>query len=319
MASGKNASQSMPTLRLANVIKQQQAIQQQISLLAGSVNLTPQKIREIDQNLEQTVVTIERLCIKNQVTPASLSGPSRSAYAWMKFLTDENNLQLHLSAARRAFQIAEEIIKHKRQDLRKVIVELFNYEGLYKYRSSRTLTTIVLNEGFIQASDEILNAVIATALLGKSSHTSQIIRKFGLSDEYGEVLLELDLIAGVTAEIAKGNCYDLDELFEALNHEYFAGQMVKPRLTWNRALTRCKFAHYERARDRVVMSLTLDNRGVPQYVVEFVLYHELLHKHHGSIWVNGRRMSHTPEFRRSEQKFKLYQEAQQWLAQLATG
>jgi hypothetical protein len=61
------------------------------------------------------------------------------------------------------------------------------------------------------------------------------------------------------------------------------------------------------------MSRTLDDLNVPEIVVEFVLYHELLHKHHGAKLVNGKRMVHTPEFRRSERKFKFYQEAQRWL------
>jgi hypothetical protein len=315
----KVASLSAPTLRLANVIKQQRAIQQLIHQVISSVKPESAKIRGIVQNLERTVDEIERLCIQNHVTPAALAGPSRSAYAWMKFLSDEDNLQLHLRAAHRASQIVEEIVKYKRQDVGKVIVELTNYEGLYKYSSSPNLTTIVLSEGFIQASDDVLRAAIASALLGKSQQTTQVIKKFGISQEYSDVLLELDLIVQAITETAKGNCYDLDALFEAVNQEYFAGQMVKPRLSWNRALTRRKFGHYERARDRVVMSLTLDNHRVPQFVVEFVLYHELLHKHHGSRWVNGRRMSHTAEFRRSEQQFKFYEEAHHWLSRLASG
>ena len=121
------------------------------------------------------------------------------------------------------------------------------------------------------------------------------------------------MIADLDAEIPQGNCYDLDQLFERINQEYFAGKMTKPRLTWNQTLTHRKLGHYEPLRDRVVMSRTLDNSQVPQYVVELVLYHELLHKHHGVKWVNGKRRSHTPEFRRSERKFAYYQEAEQWL------
>lgn len=105
----------------------------------------------------------------------------------------------------------------------------------------------------------------------------------------------------------------LEELFVRINQEYFAGKMVKPRLTWNKILTHRKLGHYEPLRDRVVMSRTLDDFNVPQIVVELVLYHELLHKHHGVKLVNGKRMVYTPEFRRSERKFQYYQEAQRWL------
>jgi hypothetical protein len=62
-----------------------------------------------------------------------------------------------------------------------------------------------------------------------------------------------------------------------------------------------------------VISLTLDDVTVPKFVVEFVLYHELLHKYHGTKWVQGRRMVHTKEFRASESQFKFYNEASKWL------
>jgi hypothetical protein len=36
----------------------------------------------------------------------------------------------------------------------------------------------------------------------------------------------------IGAETAQGNCYNLDELFAAIDREYFAGNMLKPRLIW---------------------------------------------------------------------------------------
>ena len=152
-------------------------------------------------------------------------------------------------------------------------------------------------------------------LLGENPQAKRLVRNFGLTEEYSEIILELDLIADIDAEKPQGQCYDLDQLFERINQEYFAGKMAKPRLTWNQILTHRKLGHYEPLRDRVVMSCTLDNSQVPQYVVELVLYHELLHKYHGVKWVNGKRMVHTSEFRRSERKFAYYQKAEQWLKQ----
>jgi hypothetical protein len=113
--------------------------------------------------------------------------------------------------------------------------------------------------------------------------------------------------------MAQGSCYDLDEMFATIDREYFGGKMLKPRLMWSGILSNRKLGHYERTRDRVVLSQMLDARHIPRYVVEFVLYHELLHKHHGIKWVNGRCLAHTPEFRRSEREFRHYQEAEFFL------
>jgi hypothetical protein len=112
--------------------------------------------------------------------------------------------------------------------------------------------------------------------------------------------------------------YNLDQLFDKINCEYFAAKLTKPRLMWSQFQTYRKFGHYEPARNRIVISLTLDEIAIPELVVEFVLYHELLHKYHGEKWVNGRRMVHTPDFRHDESKFRFYDEAEAWLSKLAS-
>ena len=200
-----------------------------------------------------------------------------------------------------------------------VFIELSYSSSLYKSRTISNLTTLSTSEGFIRSSDEVLTAVLQSALVGKTESLNQIIRQFSVSEECSDVLLELDLVAQIAAETAQGSCNNLDELFATIARAYFGGQMLKPRLVWSGVLSSRKLGHYERTRDRVVMSQILDYRRIPRCVVEFVLYHELLHKHHGIKWVNGRCLVHTPEFRRSEGKFRQYQEAESFLKQRAVG
>ena len=304
------------TLRIKNIVKQQKNIQQQFRQI--SLNYTSTEIREIIQNLTNCSQDIERICQDNNVTPAALTTPSRKAYAWIKFLTDKNNLKLHLNTMQKITKLAQKTIKAQQLDIQEVEVSITNFSGLYKYKKNRQGNIeLQLSEGFIQADKKILQAIIRMILLGKKPRDTELIRNFGLTEEYSNVILELDLIADLDAETPQGNYYDLEQLFHRINQEYFAGKMAKPRLTWNKTLTHRKLGHYEPSRDRVVMSRTLDSSQVPQIVVELVLYHELLHKHHGMKWVNGRCMVHTPEFRRSEKEFKYYQEAQQWIDNFA--
>ena len=304
--------QPIQTLRIKNVVKQQKNLQQQIGQLNPNYNSTT--IEAIAKALNHCTQEIECICQQNNVTPAALTKPSRRAYAWMKFLTDSNNLKLHLDTIGNLKTLAQQTIKTQKLDIPKIIVEITNYNGLYKYKKNHQGNIeLQLSEGFIQADDKILQAIISMVLLGDNPQDKQLVRKFGLTEEYSDVILELDLIADLNAETPQGNYYDLEQLFDRINQEYFAGKMAKPRLTWNQILTHRKLGHYEPLRDRVVISRTLDNSQVPQIVVELVLYHELLHKHHGAKWLNGKRMVHTPEFRRSERQFKYYQEAEQWL------
>ena len=306
-----------PSLRVKNIIKQQKNIQQEIAQLPTNYSST--QLTAIQTNINQTAESIDRICQKNQVTPAALTTPSRKAYAWLKFLSSLDYLRSHVATVQRIKTLLQQTIEARKLNVEFVEVAIANYNGLYKYKQHpQGNIELLLSEGFIEADDKILQAVVNMVLLDQNSQDKRLIRDFGTTEAYSEIILELDLIADVDAEITQGNHYDLELLFDRLNQVYFGGKMAKPRLTWNKTLTHRKLGHYEPLRDRVVMSRTLDSSHVPQMVVELVLYHELLHKHHCVKWLNERRMVHTPEFRRSEKEFKQYQAAQTWLEQSAT-
>ena len=88
------------------------------------------------------------------------------------------------------------------------------------------------------------------------------------------------------------------------------------RLHWNRTFTRCTFGHYDFVHDRLWVSTTLDRPDVPDYVLDHVMHHELLHKKHGFRWRSGQQHTHIPEFRREERRFKHYHEANRFLDKL---
>lgn len=93
----------------------------------------------------------------------------------------------------------------------------------------------------------------------------------------------------------------LEDRFVVLNEEYFAGMMDQPTLTWGRAST-TKLGSYEYATDTVTLSTILKER---QELLDYVLYHELLHKKHKFSCKNGRTHHHTPAFRADEKLFWL--------------
>jgi hypothetical protein len=307
------------TISIKNIKVQQTNILKNIFHLAAIPNPNKTHTQQINQTLVKTVATIEQICSNLKITPANLTSSSRQIYSWCKFLTDEDNLNLHLISTHRVQQITQQLLKAQKQDFAEVMIAFTNLAGLYQGKRSSKIVDIKINEGFIHASEEVLQALVQCSIAGKNQQSTQLIRAFASSEEYSSVLLDLDLIAEVIAENPQGNFYNLNQLFDKVNYEYFAARLVKPRLAWSQIKTYRKLGHYEPARDRVVISMSLDSAKVPQFVIEFVLYHELLHKHHGTKWVNGRRMVHTPEFRVDERKFKLYKQADGWLKKLIVG
>jgi hypothetical protein len=116
---------------------------------------------------------------------------------------------------------------------------------------------------------------------------------------------------------AQGRVYDLDRMFTRLNHRYFGNQLEKPVITWSQRRTRRILGHHDRIHDTITISKTLDGREVPEWFVEYILYHEMLHIKHPARLVNGRRYYHTAAFRADERRFPHYDEAQRWLERIS--
>jgi predicted metal-dependent hydrolase len=112
---------------------------------------------------------------------------------------------------------------------------------------------------------------------------------------------------------AKGEVYNLEKIFDSLNMGYFGGSLPKPTLTWSVRKTYRILGHHDSTHKTIVVSKSLDSAKVPKFVVEFIVFHEMLHIHHQAKIVNGRRYHHTPAFRRNEQKFRYYEEAEAWI------
>ncbi|MEO8648884.1 MAG: SprT-like domain-containing protein [Acidobacteriota bacterium] len=112
---------------------------------------------------------------------------------------------------------------------------------------------------------------------------------------------------------AAGDVYNLDRIFDRLNKKYFRGRLPRPVLTWSSRKTFRILGHHDATHQTVVVSKSLDSANVPRYVVEYVVFHEMLHVFHPTQHVNGRRYNHTPAFRHDEQKFLHFEEAELWI------
>ncbi len=92
-----------------------------------------------------------------------------------------------------------------------------------------------------------------------------------------------------------------------------------PKLSWSRTRSRRRFGHHDADHGVIVLSRVLDDPGVPEFVLDFVVYHELLHIIHPPMMGSGgKRMIHHRAFREAEAKFEKRAEAEVWLQRLAS-
>ena len=110
-----------------------------------------------------------------------------------------------------------------------------------------------------------------------------------------------------------GRHHDLEPLFERLNKLYFANRLRRPRLGWSKRAWRSQLGCFDPALNQIVINRRLDHPAVPEYVVAYVLYHEMLHVKHPMRFVRCRRRSHSAQFRSEEKLFSDYSGAMRFL------
>jgi predicted metal-dependent hydrolase len=113
-----------------------------------------------------------------------------------------------------------------------------------------------------------------------------------------------------------GNVYDLNEVFEDLNLRFFYGLMARPTMSWSQSSARNMLGHYDPAHNAIVISRVFDHPRVPRYVVEYIVYHEMLHLKHPVKLRGSRRCVHPKQFQEEEKLFPQLEEAKEFLKRL---
>ncbi len=203
-------------------------------------------------------------------------------------------------------------------------VRFYPYAGLrHTIRVRSGQVYVRLSDICKNSSPEVLRAlafVLVARLLGKKVPAvhERTYRDYSLAPE---VMRSSDLArrgrGRKMISSAKGSVYDLDKMFSKLNRRYFDSTLEKPALTWSQRKTRSILGHHDRVYETITISKSLDSSQVPDWFVEYILYHEMLHIKHMARMINGRRYYHTTAFRLDERRFTRYEDAQRWLEQVA--
>jgi hypothetical protein len=90
----------------------------------------------------------------------------------------------------------------------------------------------------------------------------------------------------------------LEESFRRVNDAFFNGMMNQPNLKIGQGVNR--LGTYEYATDTITISKTLLDDGK---LMDYVMYHEMLHKKHQYKSTPGRHLHHSTQFRHDEARF----------------
>jgi hypothetical protein len=93
----------------------------------------------------------------------------------------------------------------------------------------------------------------------------------------------------------------LEDSFNRVNNKYFYGMIEKPNLKFG-TYSRTKLGSYEYQTDTITISRIFENS--PQELLDYIMYHELLHKKLKFYNQSGRSYHHTAEFKKRECEFE---------------
>jgi hypothetical protein len=203
-------------------------------------------------------------------------------------------------------------------------VEFFPFAGLnHTARLHESRLIVRLSDIFTDAPAEVCYS-LALILLAKlyrkriDSAYHRRYRIFILSDKIQErARVARNSRCRVTRAMAsRGRHFDLNVLFDRVNEQYFGGSIDKPRLSWSAKKSRYVLGRYDATHHTIFVSRVFDTTSIPPYVLEYVMFHEMLHLKHQSRVHDSRVIVHTPEFKVEERGFSHYQEAKVWLKRI---
>ncbi|MBU7014938.1 MAG: hypothetical protein HXS52_02010 [Theionarchaea archaeon] len=216
----------------------------------------------------------------------------------------------------------EEMFKHLHTG-ESIQTEFYPYAGIrHSIRKRKGKILIRISDTFSEAPQDVLLALgrILLAKLNKS-HVSKkdrtVYNQYVASEELQDRATAILSNRKRAVRIMKGNHRSLADSFQRVNAAYFGGSMEKPTLTWGIKRAHRTLGRYDLQRDIVFLSPVLDSYEVPEEFLDFIMYHELLHKKHGLREKGGRIWAHTRQFRNDEKRFYNYEQMKKIMSQIA--
>ncbi|HNR43698.1 MAG TPA: hypothetical protein PLI06_08435 [Methanofastidiosum sp.] len=190
----------------------------------------------------------------------------------------------------------------------------------YPYKSIKNTARVKKGVLYVRVSDKLKDApqevkeALAYVLLSKIKGIRVAPRYKRIYNDYIHNIIINESFENVKGtHEPNGSYFDLDEIFYTINNNFFANEITKPALRWSKRRAYRIFGRYDRSKNEIVVSRLLDEKKTPKYVVEYIMYHEMLHIKFGFTYKRGRRKIHTGPFKKEEEKFPFYKESINYL------
>jgi predicted metal-dependent hydrolase len=202
-------------------------------------------------------------------------------------------------------------------------IEFFAFANINNTIRLRNGKLLVRLSDLLEGAPEAVLRAIAHILLAKMyrrpidrAYAARYRKHVGSQDIVRKAHLVRQMRGRKLLRPPRGHYYDLDAVFEDLNKRFFHGLMARPRMSWSQSETRRILGHYDPAHNAIVISRVFDHPQVPRFVMEYIVYHEMLHLKHPVKLRGSRRCVHSSEFQADEKLFPRLAEANEFMKRL---
>ncbi len=200
----------------------------------------------------------------------------------------------------------------------KVVSNYYYYKNIKNTARIKNGILYVRVSDKLKDSPETIKEALSYVLLSKIKGTRVAPRYKRIYDDYVHKIIlndSSDNPKGIHEP--KGTYFDLDEIFQTVNDYYFFNEISKPCLRWSKKRAYRILGRYDRSKNEIIISKLLDCEKTPKFVVEYIMYHEMLHIKFGFTYKRGRRKIHTQLFKKEEEKFPFYKESIDYLKKIS--
>ncbi len=202
---------------------------------------------------------------------------------------------------------------HPLQEMAGCPIELVWHENHSSYLTvskKRGILKLRVHRLFYDAPTPVLQALIKYAKVN-DSESRAVIRQMAHLYFSNTICVEKKPLQ------SKGEVYDLQEIFNLLFELFPEEKPQDVSIGWSNRKSTGKssitFGTFDKHCRRIRINSILDDSRVPQYFLEYIVYHEMLHAVCPSrMDTKGRCSVHTKEFREKEKLFPHYLLAREW-------
>ena len=201
-----------------------------------------------------------------------------------------------------------------------IYVEFYQFVGInHTIRLKEDKLYVRLSDLFKDAPTSLME-VLATILFSKllnlniPSITRNEYRKYVSSRKIRIRSLKNRRIRGYKLlHCPQGKQYDLILLFRQINEKYFGGKINNVKLGWSLKKSYKTLGQFDPSHRSITINCLLDSSRVPEVVVSFILFHEMLHVKIAGNSLIDIKTKHCKKFREEERSFIGYGQAMNWL------